>query len=137
MFDKEKLLARSDSSSYLRLNHIQVKDVKEDWAMAELVVHEDSLNPLGLVHGGNLFAMADTVGGAAARTDGRNYVTLSSSFTFLRSGLMGDVIHAEAKVRRRGQNTCYVDVDVTNQKGDLLSCGNFTFFHVPELPDVT
>ena len=136
LFDKEKLLARSENNSYLLLNHIQVKDIKEDWALAELHVHSDSLNPLGLVHGGNLFALADTVGGAAARSDGRNYVTQSSSFTFLHSGLLGDMIRGEAKVRRRGQVTCYVDVDVTNQKGDLLASGSFTFFHVPELPDV-
>ncbi len=135
MTEKEKLQHLINHNSFLAINHIELTDVGTDWAIMELKAQEDSLNPMGLVHGGALFTMADSAGGAAARTDGRNYVTLSSSFTFLRSGLPGDLIQAKGRVRRRGKTTCYTDVDITNQKGDLLANGSFIYFHVPE-PDL-
>ena len=126
---------RFHDNPYLEHNHMRLVDVGDDWAEVELTVHPDTLNPLGFAHGGALFSMADSAAGAAARADGRAYVTLSSSFSFLRSALLGDTVRARGAVRRRGQTTCYVDVDLTNQKGELLASGSFIFFHVPELND--
>lgn len=133
MVDKEGLLRHFHNNPFLTLNHMELVDAGEDWALMELQVQEGSLNPLGLVHGGALFTLADSACGAAAHTDGRVYVTLSSSFTFLRSAMPGDTVRAKGIVRRRGQTTCYVNVDVTNQKDELLASGNFTFFHIPEM----
>lgn len=135
MVDKEGLLRHFHNNSFLNFNHMELVDAGENWAEMELKVCEDSLNPLGLVHGGALFTMADSAGGAAAHIDGRVYVTLSSSFTFLRSALPSDTVRARATVRRRGRTTCYVDVDVTNQAKELLASGSFTYFHVPEMDD--
>lgn len=133
MVDKEGLLQHFHDNPFLQINHMELVDAGEDWAQMELKVYEGSLNPLGLVHGGALFTLADSAGGAAAHTDGRDYVTLSSSFTFLHSALPGDTVRAKGTVRRRGQTTCYVNVDVTNQKEELLASGNYTFFHIPEM----
>ncbi len=115
---------------FMNKNHIRLEAVELDRVVTVMEAGPDSLNPYGFVHGGALYTMADCACGAAARTDGRKYVTLSSSFNFLHSGLEGDVIRAEAKVRRRGRTTCFVDVDLTNDRGDLLASGNYTFFHI-------
>lgn len=114
--------------AFMNRNHIRLALVEQDRAITALEAGADCMNPYGVVHGGALFTMADCACGAAARTDGRKYVTLSSSFNFLRGGLTGDRIKAEGRVRRRGRTTCYVDVDLTNEKGELLASGNFIFF---------
>lgn len=129
--DYEAFYRRFDNNPFLVKNHVTIKLAEDDHSILELIAQEDSLNPMGMVHGGALFTMADSAAGFAASSDGRTYVTLSSNFTFLRSGMPGDVIHAEGKVRRRGRTTCYADADLTNQKGELLASGNFIFFHVP------
>ena len=133
MIEMERLEWLFDHNPYLQRNHMKFVDAGDNWVEVELEVQHDTLNPLGFAHGGALFSMADSTAGAAAHTDGRAYVTLSSNFTFLRSALLGDTVRAKSHVRRRGQTTCYVDVDLTNQKGELLASGTFTFFHVPEL----
>lgn len=124
----EDMTAYCESHAFMSKNHIHLSAVELDRAVMELTAGPDSLNPYGFVHGGALYTMADCACGAAARTDGRKYVTLSSSFNFLHSGREGDTIRAEAKVRHRGRTTCYMDVELTNEKSVLLASGNFTFF---------
>ena len=127
---EKEMITYCENHSFMNHNHIRLTEVEQDRAVTVLSAEADSLNPYGLVHGGALFTIADCACGAAARTDGRRYVTLSSSFNFLHSGLAGDSLRAEAKVRRRGQTTCYVTVDLTNNRGELLASGGFTFFCV-------
>ena len=127
---KEEMTDYCETHTFMSRNHIRLAEVERDRAVTALEAEADCLNPYGFVHGGALYTMADCAGGAAARTDGRKYVTISSSFNFLHSGRPGDLIRAEARVRRRGRTTCYVDVDLTNEKRELLASGNFTFFSI-------
>lgn len=124
----KELFDQTDSNAFVKHNNICLKTIERDRAVLELEATPTTLNPYGFVHGGALFSMADTAGGISARTDGRRYVTMSSSFNFLRSGVKGDVIRAEGRVRRRGHTTCFVEVDVSDSKGNLLASGTFTFY---------
>ena len=65
----------------------------------------------------------------AAHTDGRNYVTQTSSLHFLRNQPEGE-IQADARVRHRGRSTCLVAVDILGEDETLLATGEFTFFCV-------
>lgn len=124
----ENILALCEKNEFMNHNHIHLKDLEHDRVVTELTVTKESLNPYGIAHGGALYTMGDCSAGIAARSDGRRYVTLSSSFNFLRSGQLGDTIQAVGLVRHRGRTTCVVDVDVTDSQGRLLSNGSYTFF---------
>ena len=131
MEDKEAILAMVQAdcaaNTFMQYNHILVKEIHLGWAVTELTVSKNNINPFGFVHGGALYTMCDCACGIAARSDGRRYVTMASSFNFLHSAQEGEVVRAESRVRRRGRSTCYVDVDVTDSQGQLLASGNFTF----------
>ena len=126
----EELKRLIAANRFLQHNHIRLEVLEEDYVVMALTLTEDSLNAYGYAHGGVLYTIADSATGIAARTNGHRYVTLSSSFNFLHSGLLGDTIRAEGRVRRRGKTTCYAEVDVTNQDGQLLASGNFVFYQV-------
>ena len=85
-----------------------------------------------MLHGGAYFTMADCAGGAAARSDGRRYVTLEGSIHFIRAANEGTVT-AQARVRYRGGTTCLVEIDIKDETEWLLATGNFTFFCVGTL----
>jgi acyl-CoA thioesterase len=125
---REDLEAICAVNAFMQYNHIRLGQVEPDRVTMELTVEEEHLNPYGFIHGGALFTMADNACGMAARTDGRQYVTQSSAFTFLHSGVLGDTICMEGKVRRRGKTTCFVEANATNQAGELLASGSFTFY---------
>ena len=126
----EKIHQRCINNQFMKHNHIQLKEWAPDLAVTELVVREEALNPHGFLQGGAYYTMADIAGGIAAFTSGQLYVTLGSSFNFLHSASLGELVRAEAKVRRRGRTTCYVDVDVVNGEGVLLASGHFTYYCV-------
>lgn len=114
-------------NTFMLHNHIKIIEIGPDRAVAELTVSKDSLNPIGRMHGGAYFTMADCASGAAARSDGMMYVTLNSSFDFIRSAKDGKV-RATAVVRHRGRTTCLTAVELRDEQGVLLAEGKFTMF---------
>lgn len=117
-----------EKNEFMNYNHIHLKEISQDHVVTELTVVKESLNPYGIVHGGAFYTMGDCAAGIAARSDGRRYVTLSSSFNFLRGGQPGDTLQAAGIVRHRGRTTCLVDVAIHDTQGRLLASGSYTFF---------
>lgn len=110
-------------------NFMKLESAEADRAVYSLEIRRESLNPYGMVHGGALYTLADDAAGAAARGDGRLYVTQYGDLHFLDNRAKG-TIRAEARVRRRGRSTVLVAVDVTDETGALLAAGEFTYFRV-------
>lgn len=121
--------ARLTRNAYAQYNHMELESVRPDGAVFRLEIRPESRNPFGMVHGGALYTLADNAAGVAAHTDGRAYVTQTSSLHFLRSQAAGTV-RAEGRVRHRGKSTCLAEVDITGEDGVLLATGEFTFFCV-------
>lgn len=121
--------ARLARNAFAQYNHMELESVQPDRAVFRLEIRPESKNPFGMVHGGALYTMADNAAGTAVHTDGRAYVTQTSSLHFLRNQAAGTV-RAEGRVRHRGKSTCLVEVDITGQDGMLLATGEFTFFCV-------
>lgn len=124
-----KLNELNKGNAFCLFNHIIPESVEEDRTIFRLDIRPESKNPYGIVHGGAIYTMADNATGYAAHTDGRNYVTQTSSMHFLRNQSEGTV-RADARVRHRGRTTCLVTVDITGENGKLLATGEFTYFCV-------
>ena len=108
-----------------------LETVEPDRAVYRLDIRPESLNPYGMVHGGALYTLADDAAGAAVHTDGRHYVTQNGSLHFLKNQ-PGGTIRAEGRVRRRGKATCLAVVDITNEAGELLATGDFSYFCIDQ-----
>ena len=72
------------SGCFAPANHMYVTELRPDHsAVGVLEVQPSSLNPIGIVHGGALVTLADTVCGTAAFTTGHMCVTLDCSMQYL------------------------------------------------------
>ena len=113
-----------------------VTAVEGNAAWGELEIRADTRNPMGVVHGGALFTLADTVAGTAAFTTGRNCVTLDSSMQFL-SAARGDKLRCVAKPKKAGRTILVYEVTITDSEERLVASGTFTFYATGEfkLPD--
>lgn len=120
---------RARDNAFMHHTGIEMVDVNTDFARYRLTIRSDLKNPYGLLHGGAIYTLADNATGAAACSDGRYYVTQTSSLHFLRNVAEGTV-YAAATVRHRGRTTCLTAVDITTEGGRLLATGEFTFFCV-------
>ena len=126
---KKRAEARLQSNSFMLHNYIELESVEKDRAVFRLEIRPESRNPYGMIHGGAIYTLADNATGAAAHTDGRYYVTQTSTLHFLRNQSSGTV-RATAWVRHRGKSTCLLNVDITGEAGKLLATGEFTYFCV-------
>ena len=100
-------------------------------AEGELEIRPETRNPMGVVHGGALFTLADTVAGTAAFTTGRNCVTLDSSMQFL-SAARGDRVRCTAKPKKAGRTILVYEISIADSEDRLVATGIFTFFATGE-----
>lgn len=131
-----KLLARvNESGCFAPHNHIYVTELRDDHsASGVLEIQPSSLNPLGIVHGGALVTLADTVAGTAAYTTGKTCVTLDCSMQYLSPGT-GTRIHCTAVPKKLGRTVLVYDVSLTDDSGRPVASGTYTFFTVePHAP---
>ena len=125
----KQLKEKERQNTFAVYNHVEMVCVEPDHAVFRLNIRPESKNSYGMVHGGAIYAMADNATGFAAHTDGRSYVTQTSTLHFLRNQPEGE-IQADARVRHRGRSTCLVGVDILGEDETLLATGEFTFFCV-------
>lgn len=84
-------------------------------------------NPYGIVHGGLLYTMADTVAGYTAMTFVSSPVTLNSDFHCMKNVSSG-VLTARAEVLQAGKHILRLRVRVLADEKLLLAEGTFTYY---------
>lgn len=100
---------------------IELTEVKEGYSKAQLTITDIHLNAGNRTQGGVLFTLADLALAAAANSHGTLAFSLSSNITFLRASGTGDTLYAEARERYTGRSTGYYQIDITNQRGELIA----------------
>ena len=113
-------------------NHIVVTEVGDGTSVVEVKLVQESLNPLGMAHGGLIFTLCDVATGVAARTGGRITVTLDSSIQFLRPGKDTSKLVAHGRVVKEGRTTGLVTAEVFNDAGELLATASVMVYYVDE-----
>ena len=127
----EKLRRSYEANEFVKYNHIVIDDIEVSGATAHIDIVPETLNVLGIAHGGAHFSLADTCAGYSSRSDGREYVTQQSNFYFLKGAKSGRIT-AKGNVIKRTRKFCVVDVDVTDDSGELVSRGTFNYYCVSE-----
>ena len=99
-------------------------------AKGEMEVREEFVNPIHSVHGGCLFSLADTIGGAAAASHGMRMTTASGDFHYLSPAMGTKMLYAAAKVIKDGKKICVCDVEISDDSGKLVAKGVFSYFNL-------
>ena len=117
---------REGGNAFGRMIGIKTAEVREGYCRMEMEVMPELLNPIGSLHGGCLYTIADCAAGGASWTYGERTTTMSSDFHFLRPGIgvtKGNVI-------KHGRKVTVVNVSVTDQDGKELCAGLFTYMGI-------
>ena len=124
----QKLLKyRNLHNPYCQRQGIVVQELRPGYARVTKTVAPDDVNPLNVPHGGLYFTMADNACGSAMVGYGYACVTVDANYHFLRSAKVGDHLTAEAFEVRHGNLISVLDVKITDQDGNVLGTGSFTF----------
>jgi acyl-CoA thioesterase len=83
---------------------ITIDDAREDYARISMAVRPDMLNSHGIVHGGMVFALADTAFAYVCNGANHASVAAQASIVFLDKAREGETLIAEAtEVAREGR----------------------------------
>jgi acyl-CoA thioesterase len=100
---------------------IVIEEAREGFARISMTVRDDMLNGHRSVHGGMVFALADTAFAYACNSRNETTVAQSASIAFLAPAHTGDVLTAEAReVSRSGRSGVY-QVSVKTADGRAIA----------------
>ena len=111
-------------------NGIVVTEAAPGYAKGELTVGPNSINPYGIVHGGALATLADTVGGCCACSKGGNCVTVNCSMEYLRPA-SGTKITCEATPKKQGRTLAVIQLVLRNDQDAVVATATYTFLMMP------
>lgn len=100
-------------------NGCHLKEIREGYARAELAVTQHHLNAGGVCQGGAYFTLADIALAAVMNSRATLTFGIENNIVFLQSAKEGDTLIAEATEVFNHHKIPYVDVRITNQKGEL------------------
>lgn len=123
---KEKL---SNIKGFIKANNYNILKVENNYCEMEGIITENSMNHLGIVHGGYIFGLADTTAGIAAMSEGRNVVTIDSNISYFKQA-KGNKITAIAKPLKIGKTISVYEVTINNEQNDLLAKATITYYYL-------
>ena len=98
---------------------VQVVEMGDGFARAEMTVAEKHLNGAQVCQGGAIFTLADLAFAAAVNSGGVMTVGTTNNITFIRSAVEGDRLTAMARVEDH-HKLPFCEIKVTNQRGELV-----------------
>ena len=101
-------MALPESPPFTSLLGVKVLHRSPERTEAELTVREELCNRRGVLHGGAVMALGDTLGGMTASIslpDGGRTATIESKTNFFAAVPAGDTIRAECTPLHRGRTT--------------------------------
>ena len=114
---------------------LEVLEVHDDLVTAQVQVRDELRQPFGLVHGGVLASISETLASLGTAVvvvpEGSAAMGLSNSTSFMRPILEG-TIHARAVRRHRGRTTWIWDVEISDDAGRLCAITRMTIAVRPQ-----
>ncbi len=107
---------------------IQIIEIKEGYSKLKMVVRNEMINGLGIVHGGIAFSLSDTAFAFACNSRNNLSVALDTSINFLKPIHPGDILTAEAKEIHNGKSTGLYQITITNQRNHTVALFKGTCF---------
>ena len=113
-----------DLPSFTRLLGVNVLHRSPERTEAELTVREELCNRGGVLHGGAVMALGDTLGGMTAGSSlpaGGRTATIESKTNFFAAVPLGDVARAVCMPLHRGRTTIVLETRITRGDGKLAA----------------
>ncbi|WP_405381863.1 PaaI family thioesterase [Maribacter sp. LLG6340-A2] len=134
---KEKILKicnETSKNTLMETLQIDYVDVGEDFLLAKMPVTPRVHQPDGVLHGGAMVALAESVGSAAS------YIFLDASSYFVRGieisanhvkSVKDGFVYAKAVIVHKGRTTQLWEIKITNEADELVSLCKLTTIALP------
>jgi 1,4-dihydroxy-2-naphthoyl-CoA hydrolase len=117
-------MAVPDLPSFTRFLGVNVLQRSPERSEAELIVREELCNRRGVLHGGAVMALGDSLGGmtaVASLPNGGRTATIESKTNFFAAVPKGDTVRAVCTPLHRGRTTIVLETRITRSDGKLAA----------------
>ena len=125
---------QGDAPGFVKLVGIKVGACSQERVEATLESRAEVSNRAGVMHGGAIMALADTLGGAGTIANlppGAGRVTIESKTNFFAAIPVGDTARAECTTLHRGRTTMVWQTKITRGDGKLAAIVTQTQMVIP------
>ena len=136
--EKNQLLEMMNGSkqdSLMKTLDFEFVDAGDDFLIARMPVTPKVHQPDGVLHGGATFALAESVGSAAAYLFNKSKSPMVRGIEMSGNHLKGiseGFVYARAQALHNGRTTQVWEIKVTNDDGDLISSCKLTTITLPK-----
>lgn len=127
--EKLQLLNKISSDTLMEHLGITYTEVGEDYLVAEMPVTSKHYQPMRILHGGATLALAESVGSALSvihvdldRFDVKGMEINANHIRSIKKGTLS----AKAKFIHKGRTSHIVEINISNEKGKLISICRLT-----------
>ena len=126
--EKQKELVEREDGVSKTLGMEYISTPESDTCMARMKVNERNRQPFGFLSGGATLALADNLAGigSSALCPKKICVGINVSGNHVRTVVEGQTVTAYGKLQFKGQTLHEWQVDIKNEKGDLISTVHVT-----------
>lgn len=141
MTEKEKinkiLRAAYADNSFVNLCDMVIDDISCGHAQLSMkITPEKHTNMYGVVHGGALAALADTVAGVTCSSVGARVVTINYTINFIKNIHAGDTAVSKGSIIQLGHKVIIVKIETYRGNGELLTEMLATMFRIGKFEEV-
>lgn len=126
---REKLIDMTYENKFNTYIGMEWVELNVNYGKSRIKYGPNVLNPYGIFHGGVLLALADATAGTCACMGGYYVTTVSQNLNFLLEAKNTEFIYCECMKLKTGKNISVFDIRITDDKGNLLDSGEFSFFN--------
>lgn len=127
---EQVLKERLNNAPFPKFLGMELEEVRKDYARMTLSYRPELNQPAGIVHGGALMSLIDTVVVSAILSNvpgiPERLVTIDAHTHFLAPVIQMDMV-AEAVVRKRGRKIVFLFVEVRTPDGTLVADGTVSY----------
>lgn len=119
---------RNKNNEFASYLGIRTTEIREGFARGEMVIRKEYENAISSVHGGCIFALADSIGGSAGASYGNRMTTVSADIHYLSAAIGVERLLACAVEIKHGKRISVYDVEVRDEEEKLIAKGTFSYF---------
>lgn len=116
-----------NNPGFVSYNKMYVEEINDNYSKMSINVDENTLNTCGIVHGGLIFGLADAAMSLAAKTNGREAITITSEINYIKA-CQGKKITAIANPVKVNSTTAAYKCEIYNDEDVLCATATGTYY---------
>ncbi len=119
--DQNGSLEHEHSDPLARYLGIKFLEIRNGYAAGTMEIKPELLNGKGITHGAAIFALADSVFGAASNSHGASALAMDVHISFIKASRAGEILRAVAREENLTAKTGLYRMEVVDGHGQLVA----------------